>query len=352
MNVVVFGASGYAGGELLRLIDGHPEFTLLGASAESLAGARVEALYPMASPEMAAVSIWKADDLVAMMEQGMLGLIDIAFLALPHGVSEVLVPKLAALADHVIDLAADFRLGTSLEYEEWYGRPHGNVAYLERAVYGLPELDRAQLPGAPLVAVAGCYVTAATLAIAPLIDAGLAERVGVVVDAASGVSGAGRTLRAGSMYGAIAENLSAYGLFRHRHTVEMERNTGAQILFTPHLAPMFRGILATCYLRPTEELIQAVAHGEGTATLQRCFADRYRDEQFVRLTERPPDTKSVAHSNMVALWADSDPRTGWVVVIAALDNLTKGAAGQAVQCANIVVGLNEATGLGHEGNWI
>ncbi|MGC8481965.1 MAG: N-acetyl-gamma-glutamyl-phosphate reductase, partial [Acidimicrobiales bacterium] len=256
------------------------------------------------------------------------------------------------LVDHVIDLAADFRLGTSLEYEEWYGRPHGNIAYLERAVYGLPELDRSRLPGAPLVAVAGCYVTAATLAIAPLIEGGLAERVGVVVDAASGVSGAGRTLRAASMYGAIAENFSAYGLFRHRHTIEIERNTGAQILFTPHLAPMFRGILATCYLRPTAELHEAVVHGEGAATLRSCFEDRYRDEVFVRLSDQPPDTKSVAHSNNVALWADVDPRTGWVVVISALDNLTKGAAGQAVQCANIVMGLDEATGLGHEGNWI
>jgi N-acetyl-gamma-glutamyl-phosphate reductase len=266
--------------------------------------------------------------------------LDLAFLALPHGESARLVPDLQQTVGHVVDLAADFRLRDSALYPQWYGAEHQAPGLLAQAAYGLPELFRAPLIGAPLIAAAGCYVTAAALALAPFVRAGAIETVGIIVDAASGVSGAGRGLKHTSMFGTVNEDFTAYGLLNHRHTPEIEQAIGAQVLFTPHLAPMNRGILATCYARPT-----AGAGPASTADAQSLLADAYAGEPFVLVGEASPSTKALLGSNCAHLSARVDPRTGWLVVLCAIDNLVKGAAGQAIQCANLALGLAETTGL-------
>jgi N-acetyl-gamma-glutamyl-phosphate reductase len=208
---------------------------------------------------------------------------------------------------------------------------------LAEFAFGLPELFRSELVGAELVAAPGCYVTAASLALAPLVRLGVVEATGVIVDAASGVSGAGRGLKPSTAFCTVDEDFTAYGLLDHRHTPEIEQVTGAQVLFTPHLAPMNRGILATCYARP--------AAATSTAELLEVLAGAYAGEPFIVVSPASPSTKATLGSNTAHLTARYDDRTGWVVVIAALDNLVKGASGQAVQCANLVLGLPETDGL-------
>jgi N-acetyl-gamma-glutamyl-phosphate reductase len=217
---------------------------------------------------------------------------------------------------------------------------------LAEAVFGLPELFRDELAGANLVAAAGCYPTSAGLALAPLLRAGLIESSGIIVDAASGVSGAGRGAKDSLHFGTVDEDFVAYGLLNHRHTPEMQQILGAEVLFTPHLVPMVRGILATCYARPTGG---AAGTGTGTALTTADVMDAlhqaYDDEPFVVVTDAPPSTKATSGSNCAHVTARVDERTGWVLVLCALDNLVKGASGQAIQCANVVLGLPETTGL-------
>jgi N-acetyl-gamma-glutamyl-phosphate reductase len=260
--------------------------------------------------------------------------LDVVFLAMAHGVSQHLVPVLAPKVGLVVDLAGDFRLRDPSLYPLWYGEEHACPDLLSEAVYGLPELFRPALAGASLVASAGCYVTAASLALAPLVRAQAIHPQGVVVDAASGVSGAGRAAKANTHFNAVDEDFSAYGLLTHRHTPEIEQATGAQVIFTPHLAPMNRGILATCYSRPACD-----------ADPLEVLYDFYRDEPFVVVSERSPSTKATLGANTAHITARRDKRSGWVISICALDNLTKGAAGQAVQCANAVLGIDETAGL-------
>jgi N-acetyl-gamma-glutamyl-phosphate reductase len=245
------------------------------------------------------------------------------------------VPELRKRVGTVVDLAADFRLKDPALYPQWYGEEHHHPEMLAESVLGIPELFRDRLAGAPLIAAAGCYVTAAALALAPLVRSGAIETEGVIVDAASGVSGAGRVPKPNTHFNAVDEDFTAYGLLRHRHTPEMEQATGARILFTPHLAPMNRGILATCYARP----------GPGRPDPLGVLRDAYRGEPFVVVDERSPSTKVTLGSNSAHLTARFDDRTGWVLAICALDNLTKGAAGQAIQCANVALGLPETAGL-------
>jgi len=207
---------------------------------------------------------------------------------------------------------------------------------LAEFVYGLPELFRADLPGARMVAVPGCYPTAAALALGPLARAGLLEG-GVIVDAASGVSGAGRAASERLQFSAVDEDFRAYGLLTHRHTPEMEQVLGRPVLFTPHLVPMTRGLLATCYARPARRVRSADAMA--------VLGEAYADERFVVVTQEPPSTKWTSGSNTAQVSVCVDDRTGWLVAMCALDNLVKGAAGQAVQCANLVLGLDEGAGL-------
>lgn len=347
--VAVLGATGYAGGELLRLLAGHPvlEPVFLGARAGE--GREVADVHPHLAGAYASRRFDPLDG--GLPEEARL-----AFLALPSGEAAKLVPSLLEQVEHVLDLSADFRLRDPEDYPRWYGFSHPAPTLLASAVYGLPELageprpalagearpalageTRAALAGARLVAVPGCYATAAALALAPLVASGLVERSGIVVDAASGVSGAGREAKAESLYGSVAEDFRAYGLLRHRHTPEMQQTISAELLFTPHLAPMSRGILATCYARAVP--------GCTTETLAGELSRAYDDSPFVAVSARPPSTKATAGTNMALLHGMVDERTGWAVVLSALDNLGKGAAGQALQCANLVLGLPEETGL-------
>ncbi len=267
----------------------------------------------------------------------MLDGLDLVFCALPHGESQKFVPELRARVGCIVDLAADFRLKDPALYPQWYGEAHAAPELLAEAVFGLPELFRDDLPGATLVAAAGCYPTAAGLALAPLLRPGLVEPSGIVVDAASGVSGAGRGAKENLHFGTVDEDFTAYGLLTHRHTPEMEQILGAQVLFTPHLAPMVRGILATCYARPV-----GAAAGAGpltTATVLEALHEAYDDEPFVVVTDDPPSTKATSGSNVAHVTARVDARTGWVVALCALDNLVKGASGQAIQCANVALDL-------------
>lgn len=328
VKAAVLGASGYAGAELLRICAGHPDIDVVVATGDSRAGALVADVYPSLAAAYPDLRLTATEPAAA---QGC----DLVFLAMPHGASQDLVPGLRGRAKVVIDLAADFRLKDPSMYPAWYGEEHRHPELLAEAAFGIPELFRAGLVGATLVAAAGCYVTAAALALAPLVRAGVVEPTGVVVDAASGVSGAGRVPKPATHFNAVDEDFAAYGLLTHRHTPEIEQATGAQVIFTPHLAPMNRGILATVYARP------ALAHPDPLATL----AAAYEGEPFVVVSERLPSTKATLGSNCAHLSARHDPRTGWVVALAALDNLTKGAAGQAVQCANVALGLDETAGL-------
>ncbi len=330
IRVGIVGASGYAGAELLRLCLGHPELEVAWATAETQAGVPVAALYPNLAAAAPGMVFSSYDPVLA---DGL----DVVFLALPHGRSATVVPDLVERARVIVDLAADFRLRDPAVYERWYAEPHVAPALLSDFVYGLPELYRPELVGASAVAVPGCYPTAAALALTPLVRAGLIETSGIIVDAASGVSGAGRPPKAATTFCTVDEDFRAYGLLDHRHTPEIEQAVGASVLFTPHLAPMNRGILATCYARP--------ARSTSTAQVAAALADAYRGERFVVVGTDPPSTKATAGSNAAHLSAHHDPRTGWVVVLCALDNLGKGAAGQALQCANLALGLDEGTGL-------
>ncbi|MGH9128406.1 MAG: N-acetyl-gamma-glutamyl-phosphate reductase [Acidimicrobiales bacterium] len=334
MKVGIAGASGYTGAELLRLCARHPELDVAWASGDSQAGAVVGDLYPSLAAAYPGLSYSELDPADA---DGL----DLVFLALPHGASQALVPELSKRVGAIVDLSSDFRLRDPSLYATWYGAEHTASELLATAVYGLPELTRDQLPGAALVACAGCYVTAAALALEPLVRAGAIQTVGVIVDGASGVSGAGAKLARSTQFATVDSDFVAYGLLDHRHTPEMEQVIGAVVLFTPHLAPMTRGILVTCYARPTP----------GFPDPLEVLAEAWKDEPFVVVSQRSPSTKATLGSNAAHLTARLDARTGWVVVLCALDNLVKGASGQAVQCANVVLGLPEVTGLTDAGLW-
>jgi len=328
VKAAVVGASGYAGTELLRLCAGHPELEVVTATADRGAGQPVATRTPSLQAAYPGLVYEKTD--VSRLEG-----LDVVFVALPHGASQRLVPAL--VGQLVVDLGADFRLSSPADYETWYGEPHTAPDLLADAVYGLPELFRAEIATARLVAVPGCYPTAALLALAPFGRAGLLGEQPAIVDAASGVSGAGRGASDRLHFPHVDGDFSAYGLLDHRHTPEIEQTLGSSVLFTPHLAPMSRGILATCYARPTRTLT--------TDDAMDVLRDAYEGERFVVVADDPPSTKATTGSNVARVTARADARTGWLVVLCALDNLVKGAAGQAVQCANLALGLPEEAGL-------
>ncbi len=337
-KVGVVGASGYGGAELLRLCAGHPDLGVVVAQAGANAGQPVAAHTPSLAAAYRHLVYGPTDP-------DALDGLDVVFLALPHGQSQSLVPDLVDRVGVVVDLAADFRLHDPAAYPTWYGEAHTSPELLDTFVYGLPELHRDELRGATRIAAPGCYPTAALLALAPLLEAGalsVPDGVGtpaLVVDAASGTSGAGRAPKPDLHFAAVDEDFVAYGLLDHRHTAEMEQGLGAPVLFTPHLAPMVRGILATCYARPADP------RSLTTEVAMQLLSDRYDGEPFVVVSGSPPSTKAASGSNTAHLSVRVDPRTGWVVVLSAIDNLIKGAAGQAVQCANLALGLPEVAGL-------
>jgi len=336
ISVGILGASGFVGAELLRICAAHSEFEVVYATGDTQAGSLASSLYPSlttAYPNL----IFDEYSLEKTLK------CDVVFLALPHEASLRIVPEIINKVRLVVDCSAAFRLKDSALYPSWYGFEHNAEAELAAAVYGLPELYRQELKSAKLIATPGCYVTAASLALAPLVKANVISTTGVIVDAASGVSGAGRALKSTNSFCTVDEDFTAYGLLDHRHTPEIEQVTGAQILFTPHLAPMNRGILATCYARPVD------AANTSTASLLAVLSRAYAREPFVAVRPASPSTKATLGSNSVHLSARFDQRTGYVVVLSAIDNLTKGAAGGAVQAANVALGLDETTGLSKVG---
>lgn len=330
-RVGIIGASGFTGAELLRICAQHPGLDVAFATGDSQAGTAAADLYPSLAPAY--------PDLVFQpWDPALLDGVDGVFVGLPHGASQTLMADVLGEVRTVVDLGADFRLSDPADYQRWYHEPHTAPELLDRFVYGLPELHRDQLEGADAIAAPGCYPTAATLALRPLVDAGLIHTEGIIVDAVSGVSGAGRPPKPHTTFCAVDENVEAYGLLDHRHTAEMDMNLGATVLFTPHLVPMNRGILATCYARPTVD-------GLNTDAVLDVLAQRYADEPFVVASHRSPSTKATLGTNAAHVTARYDDRTGTVVAIAAIDNLGKGASGQAVQCMNLALGLPETQGL-------
>jgi N-acetyl-gamma-glutamyl-phosphate reductase len=330
VRVGIIGASGFTGAELLRLAASHPELDVVLATGDTQAGTAVAALYPSLAAAYPELTFLPYDAAVVAS-------LDLVFLGLPHGASQAIVPELLGTVGHIVDLAADFRLQDPTLYPQWYGEAHTAPELLPEFAYGLPELFRSEIMEARHVATPGCYPTAAALALAPLVRAGAIETEGIIVDAASGVSGAGRPPKPNTTFCAVDEDFTAYGLLDHRHTPEMEQVLGASVLFTPHLAPMNRGILATCYARPTGAV--------STETLLAVLRTFYENEPFVVVTDGSPSTKATLGSNCAHVTVRHDERTGWVVAIAAIDNITKGASGAAVQCANLLLELPEATGL-------
>ena len=332
ISVGVIGASGFTGAELLRICASHPHFEVKYATGDSQAATLARSLYP-------SLAATYPNLVFEEFEIGKALACDVLFLGLPHEASLELVPQLVNKVKLVVDLSAAFRLTDTSKYPQWYGFTHTHPELVANAVYGLPELNREALKTAKLIATPGCYVTAASLALAPLVKAGAIDPQGIIVDAASGVSGAGRAAKHSNSFNTVDEDFTAYGLLDHRHTPEIEQVTGAQILFTPHLAPMNRGILATCYARP------AAGTTPTTASLLATLARAYAKEPLIVVGQNSPSTKATLGTNVTHITARYDERTGYVMVLSALDNLAKGASGGAVQAANVALGLNEVDGL-------
>jgi N-acetyl-gamma-glutamyl-phosphate reductase len=343
IRVGIIGATGYGGGELIRLLSRHPNAQIVGLAGRERQDEPIGGHHA----HLAATGLTVGTELPE---------VDAVFLALPHGAAAKLVPGILKDGAAVIDLGPDFRLRDPADYPRWYGFEHPAPELLDVAVYGLPELHRAELEAlvdAPiaLVGAPGCYPTATLLALAPLARAGLIGDL--VVDAKSGVSGAGREPKPDMMFGEVNENVKAYGLGGHRHVAEIEQelaaaaagegldpgaNPGAIVVdFVPHLVPMTRGIHSTNHVRPTRPITQP--------ELDALYASAYADEPFVRVVAAPPSTKHTTGSNQVLVHVRLDERTGRIIAIGVEDNLVKGAAGQAVQAFNLVHGLPETTGL-------
>ena len=339
ITVTVIGATGYAGGEAVRLLAQHPNVKIVGLVGRGREHEPVGTVHP----HLAGTAL-EIDQEPARAEA--------VFLALPHGAAAGMVPALLDQGSSIIDLGPDFRLHDPADYPRWYHLDHPAPELLKRSVYGLPELHRAELTALAdqsvrIVGAPGCYPTATLLALAPLARAGLIEDL--VVDAKSGVSGAGREAKQDMLFSEVNESVKAYGVNGHRHVAEMEQelaelspmdwaNPGvAAVDFIPHLIPMTRGILSTCHVRPTRQVSQS--------QLDDLYATAYAGEPFVRVVNAAPATKHVLGSNACHVYVRHDPRTNRILAIGVIDNLVKGAAGQAVQAFNLVHGLPETAGL-------
>lgn len=336
IKVAIVGGTGYTGVELLRLLALHPHAQVEVITSRSEEGVRVADMYPNlreSYPELA-FSVPHAERLTAC---------DVVFFATPHGVAHGLADEILQAGTRVIDLSADFRLEDADEWAQWYGQPHGAPHLLADAVYGLPEVNRAKIKDARLVAVPGCYPTAVQLGLLPLVEAGLADTQQIIASCASGVSGAGRGAKIGSLFCEANENMMAYGVSGHRHLPEIKqglrRAAGAPVglTFVPHLVPMIRGIHATLYATVTNREVD----------LQGLFEQRYQNEPFVDVLPAGtfPQTRSVKGANMCRISVQRPQSGDVVVVMAVIDNLVKGASGQAVQNMNIMFGLDEQSGL-------
>ncbi len=339
MKVGIIGASGYTGAELLRLLAGHPEADAAYVTANTFRGTPVTGLYPHLATY--AKMAFEEFDL-----EKALGSAEVFFVALPHGKAMEVVPGLYEGGAKVIDLSADYRLDSAEEYKEWYGAEHTSPDLMREAVYGLPEFFRGEIRGTALAAVPGCYPTAVMLALAPLLAKGIVSAEGLIADAKSGVSGAGRALSLGAHFAQCDESVGPYNVGRHRHTPEMRlylsRLCGSPVslVFAPHLIPMSRGILATCYGR--------IEKAVSTAELVQLYNDFYQESPFVVVLPEGemPQSKNVRGSNFCHVSPLVDAATNTVIAVSAIDNLVKGASGAALQCMNLMTGCPEDMGLG------
>lgn len=337
VKVGIIGASGYTGVELARILARHPGVELALVTSRKHQGRPLGAVFP---------NLKKVVDLACVDADpaALAGQADLFFTAVPHQTAMNIIPTLVQGGSKVVDLSADFRIHDPAVYEEWY-QPHSAQEYLGEAVYGLPELHRDAIGAARLVANPGCYPTSVILGLAPLLKAGVIDPATIVADSKSGTSGAGRGAQVGTLFCEVTDGFRAYKVAAHRHTPEIEQELGelcgqpVTISFTPHLVPMSRGILSTVYASTTRSLTQAEAES--------LYFDFYNNEPFVRVCEPDtlPATQYVRGSNFCDLACRVDPRTGRIVVLAAIDNLVKGAAGQAVQNMNLLCGFPETQGL-------
>ena len=335
-RVGIINVTGYAGAELARILSQHPEVELVSVTGRSAAGQKLDSVFP----HLAGI------DLTI---DSRLGEVDFAFSAMPHKESAIEIIPLVNSGIKVVDISADFRLNDASAYPEWYGFTHPAPELLEKAVFGLPELHRSRIASAQLVANPGCYPTGAILALAPAVKAGIIG-TDIIVDSKSGVSGAGRSLSLTTHFSEVNEDTTAYALAGHRHLPEivqelslLSSEAAPAITFVPHLIPMTRGILTTAYATIVPGKIAA---GEkGIQELNDLYTEFYKAEPFARIVEAPPHTKYTWGNNFCLIHPTLDHRNGRLIVISCIDNLVKGAAGQAVQNMNLMLGLPEVTGL-------
>ena len=338
-RIAILGASGYTGSELVRLLVRHPRVEIVALTADRKAGQAMADVFPQFAP-------LNLPKLVTIEEVDWSG-VDLAFCALPHGTTQLVIKKAFETAPHIkiVDLSADFRLRDPGAYEQWYGHAHQALELQQEAVYGIVELYRADIKKARLVANPGCFTTTAIMPVVPLIEAGAIEPEGIVIDAKSGVTGAGRSPKESLLYTEVTEGIHAYGVGSHRHMGELDQEfskvAGRSIVpsFTPHLTPMTRGIYATIYAKTMA--------GIGVDGVHRVLQDFYKSEPFVHVLPlgQVPQSRYVKGSNMIIMGVVADRQPGRVIIIATLDNLVKGASGQAVQNMNVVLGYPETMGL-------
>ncbi len=336
-NAVILGASGYTGAEAVRLILSHPKLELAALTGHSRAGQAYGEIYP----NYAHLDL---PDLVTVDEVDWSG-VDVAFACLPHGASQETIAKVIDKVDTIIDLSADFRLKDPALYEATYGRPHEFHDLLDTAVYGLTEYAREDLKGAKLVACPGCYPTCSLLALLPALDAEMIDPLNIIIDAKSGVTGAGRKALASLSFSEVSDGAHAYGVATHRHAPEIDQmlshvsGEDVTVSFTPHLIPMNRGMIATCYV--------ALADGVSIGDLRSAYKTRYDDEPFIHVEEEgvAPQTRHIRASNHCRIGIFADRRPGRAIIISVIDNLTKGSSGQAIQNYNAVQGWDETLGL-------
>lgn len=337
IKVGIVGATGYAGAQLVWILHNHPKADIKFLSSNSYAGESYDHIYKNFSGQIYINCI--------SMEEAytQLDAIDVLFLAMPHGKSFEISKTAVEKGIKVIDLGADFRLKDITEYEEWYKVSHDAVDLLKEAVYGLPELNREKIKTARLVANPGCYPTASILALAPLLKNDIIDTGSIIIDAKSGVTGAGRSAITNNLYCECNDSIKAYAITTHRHIPEIEQVLGGvaekdiTLTFTPHLTPMSRGILSVCYASLNDDYSES--------TLLQLYRDFYKGEYFVKILDTPPETRYTRGSNLCHISLRVDKRTKRVIVVSAIDNLMKGAAGQAVQNMNILFNLNETTGI-------
>ncbi|MDO4618364.1 MAG: N-acetyl-gamma-glutamyl-phosphate reductase [Clostridia bacterium] len=344
IKVAVLGATGYAGVELVRLLSNHPEVSIELLGSKSFAGQKLSDVYQnfrgILDKELEEADVEKAKEC------------DIAFTALPHGASKTVIPSLIEAGLKVIDLSGDYRYDDVKVYEKWYGEPHSSPELSNEAVYGLCELHREKIKKARLIGNPGCYTTCSILGAAPLLNEGVVSDKNIIIDAKSGVTGAGRSLGLPYHFCECTENTKAYKVATHRHTSEIEQElsniSGKEIMlsFTPHLIPQKRGILSTIYMNLEKDL--------SLDEILEIYKEFYKDEHFVRVLPKGvlPETKHVAGSNFVDIGVVKDERLNRVVAVSAIDNIVKGAAGQAVQNMNLLFGLDEKTGLDFAGFYL